>query len=191
MSASFGQKQFQRRQYKHKASDMDTKAVNYDALREKVKLPAYGLILTAGLSLLLTIGGLGFGVTYSAVQADLFKEQIAESMFGPVELPENLQSKQAQRAAEKVIESRKSQAQMVVTLIVGGVIIGALVLSVVYMIALVGGVMMMRFRNYKLVRISCIMALIPLVSPLVVLGIPFGIWGLARLSQNEIRQAFN
>ncbi len=190
MSTEFGEKQFQRQQFKHKPSDLADRKLNRDKLRDKVKLPAYGLIIAGAVSLAVTLGGLVFGISYSALQAELIKEQMADALFGPVELPSNMQNIQAQRAADKIRDARKSQAQMVVTLIVGSTVIGALIMCALYTVALTGGVQMMRFQNYKLCRLACIIAVIPLVSPLIVAGIPFGIWGLARLAETDIKRAF-
>jgi hypothetical protein len=39
-------------------------------------------------------------------------------------------------------------------------------------------------------RMAAILACIPMVSPFVIVGIPFGVWSLRLLSEPEIKQAF-
>ncbi|MEO9591282.1 hypothetical protein [Rhodopirellula bahusiensis] len=45
-------------------------------------------------------------------------------------------------------------------------------------------------ESYRMARIGSILACIPLLTPFVWLGIPFGIWALRLLRDPEIRKAF-
>jgi hypothetical protein len=87
-------------------------------------------------------------------------------------------------------ERRDSQAQTAFTMVLGSITIGSLLLSSAYMVFISGGIMMMQLRNYRMCKIACIMAMIPGLSPLVVVGIPFGIIGLRQLSQRNVKKAF-
>ena len=135
------------------------------------------------------LGAAGIGISYSAFQSEGIKDRLVEQMFGRVEQQSGVFG--GNKAEQELREKRQAQAQVVVTLMTGGVFILALILCVFYTIALAGGIMMRQFRNYKLCRIACTVALIPILSPLVVVGIPFGIWGLSRLSQADIKNAFS
>jgi hypothetical protein len=53
-----------------------------------------------------------------------------------------------------------------------------------------GCVKMMRLENRGLAYAVCIMAMIPCVSPCCILGLPFGIWALVMLSDNDVKSAF-
>ncbi len=45
-------------------------------------------------------------------------------------------------------------------------------------------------RVYAMAVIACILASIPCLSPGCVLGMPFGIWGLVMLNQDDVKRAF-
>jgi hypothetical protein len=53
-----------------------------------------------------------------------------------------------------------------------------------------GAIQMLRFRSPGIARAAAIVAVIPICSPLYVLGIPFGIWALIVLSKPEVQAAF-
>jgi hypothetical protein len=54
----------------------------------------------------------------------------------------------------------------------------------------VGGAKMAFMESYSMARIGAILACIPLISPFVVWGIPFGIWALIVLSDPKVKAAF-
>jgi hypothetical protein len=47
-----------------------------------------------------------------------------------------------------------------------------------------------RLGNRSAARTAAILACIPFCTPCIVVGIPFGIWGLMVLSQSDVRAAF-
>ncbi len=53
-----------------------------------------------------------------------------------------------------------------------------------------GAIQMRRLTGYKQAESTCMLALVPCCSPCLVLGIPFGIWGLLVLSDPQVKQAF-
>ena len=57
-------------------------------------------------------------------------------------------------------------------------------------IVLVGAVSMLRLRSYRAARLAAIVAMVPVISPLVVLGVPFGIWAMALLGRPEVKARF-
>lgn len=54
----------------------------------------------------------------------------------------------------------------------------------------IGAAKMGFLESYKLGRIAAIISCIPSLSPMYILGIPFGIWALILLSKPEIKAAF-
>jgi hypothetical protein len=56
---------------------------------------------------------------------------------------------------------------------------------------LIGAFCLQTCRAYPMAMIGCILATIPCCSPLIVLGIPFGIWGLIALNNEDVKQAFS
>jgi len=70
-------------------------------------------------------------------------------------------------------------------------IIWAYTLFVASCFVLSGSFQMLKRRNFRRVRASCVVAMVPLVGPCFVLGIPFGIWAFLVLSKPGARQLFN
>lgn len=55
---------------------------------------------------------------------------------------------------------------------------------------LLGGYHMLTRGSYRLAMVGVILAMIPCLSPCIVLGIPFGIWGLVVLLMDSVRHTF-
>ena len=68
--------------------------------------------------------------------------------------------------------------------------IWGLVLVIASLFVLYGAWHMKQRRNYGLARAAAVVALIPLVGPCCLLGIPFGIWALVVLNKPHVRNAF-
>ena len=88
------------------------------------------------------------------------------------------------------MERQDAQANAVLTISVGVLIITAAVLAAVYSLSMAGGILLGQLNNYKLCKIACIVALVPVLSPLVVVGIPFGLMGLMKLRNPDVKKAF-
>jgi hypothetical protein len=69
------------------------------------------------------------------------------------------------------------------------ILLGICLMSVQGLIFL-GGLKMSHMQNYRMAVASSILALVPGVSPFLLLGIPFGIWSLVVLNNPEVRNAF-
>lgn len=71
--------------------------------------------------------------------------------------------------------------------------IGAVASSVqivVSVLIVIGALKMQRFQSHGWGVTSSILAMIPAVSPCCLLGLPFGIWALAVLNQDDVKDAF-
>ena len=192
MSGDFGSQQFQQQQFKHKPSDMANAALDHDTIRQELKMPAKGLLITGLLSVVLVIGGTMGSLVYGTASKDKLVRHLIWNIYG-VDVnaePDRASRNQQTKAAEEDAERRDKQANTVLTLLIGGVIIVALTLCAIYFFAVSGGILMGQLRNYKVCKIACILAMIPVLSPLLVLGIPFGMMGLAKLNKPEVKRAF-
>jgi hypothetical protein len=58
-------------------------------------------------------------------------------------------------------------------------------------VVLVGAVQMLQLRMRPLVLAACCIAIVPCCGPCLVLGIPFGVWGLVVLRDPEVRASFD
>ena len=69
--------------------------------------------------------------------------------------------------------------------------IGANVLAqLLHFVVFVGALRMFRLRSRAWARAACVCALVPCCGPCLVLGIPFGVWGLVVLSDPAVQAAF-
>ncbi len=192
MSGDFGTQQFQRQQFKHKPSDL-ARSIDHDAVRQELKVPARGLFVSGLLSVVLVLLGTVGALVYGGAQRDQLVDNLVWNIFGVNRQQEKLDrnNRPDPKAEKKAKERRDAQATTVLTLTVGGVIIGAAMLSAFYCFAVAGGILMGQLTNYHLCRVACILALIPILSPLIVVGIPFGVMGLAKLRRREVKRAFS
>ena len=55
---------------------------------------------------------------------------------------------------------------------------------------LFGAIKMNNMTNYGVAKAAAIVAIVPLVSPCCLLGIPFGIWALVVLNKPHVRNSF-
>lgn len=189
MSSDFNQQLFQRTQFKHKPSDV-AKGIDHEAARKSLAVPARGLALTGFLSVLVALGGLAGGFVYSFSNEIEIKEYWSYQLFG--DEPE--EERTTRRPDSKKEEERKARKankdQAAFTIVMGAIGIAGFALAALYMVFGVAGVMMGQLSKYRLCRIACILAMIPGLSPLIVAGIPFGIIGLKKLSNRDIKKAF-
>jgi hypothetical protein len=58
------------------------------------------------------------------------------------------------------------------------------------LVTVVGAYKMMNLESYSSARTAAIISVIPICSPCILLGIPFGIWALVVLSDAQVRAAF-
>ena len=75
-----------------------------------------------------------------------------------------------------------------------GELFGILTVPVVYLAIAIevmrGSIGMLKFNRYDKARAAAIVAMIPVCSPFIVLGIPFGIWAFMLLRKPEIKARF-
>lgn len=55
---------------------------------------------------------------------------------------------------------------------------------------LYGAIKMIKRKSYGTAKTATIVAMIPLLGPCCLLGIPFGIWGFVVLNRQHVRQSF-
>jgi hypothetical protein len=65
------------------------------------------------------------------------------------------------------------------------------ILIAVDAIILTGAYSLQTCREYSKALTACILASIPCCSPLCILGMPFGIWGLVVLNNDDVKQSFS
>ena len=87
---------------------------------------------------------------------------------------------------------------MVLELAVGGLSFKRIVPSFIVMgsyfacllVIAIGGAKMAFMESYQMARYGALLSCIPVISPFVVWGIPFGIWALVLLYDPQVKAAF-
>ncbi len=146
---------------------------------ERVRGPATSLVVVASLYIAVIVLG---GLIYTG-------QKTAEMMSAESEtsLPlkgETIEERRAREKEEKQRVAEKNFIAFSLASIVGliGVVCGAVVLA--------GGLKMKQLKSYKLAYSGAAFATIPVLSPLLVLGIPFGIWAMITIHDKEIKRYF-
>jgi hypothetical protein len=68
---------------------------------------------------------------------------------------------------------------------------GMICFPLINILVLYGAYCLQTARNYGMAYFGCILASIPCCSPCVVLGMPFGIWGIVLLASEDGKRAFS
>lgn len=136
---------------------------------QMVKAPAIALIVTAILSLLLSL--------YS----------LAQKLF----FPPNLE--QYNQLMQQINDpGTKQMMQSIMQFFNGPIgIVDALFGLAVSILLLWGAFRMMALRSYELALTVAILAMIPCISPCCLLGLPFGIWALVVLRNPVVKSNFH
>ena len=141
-----------------------TPGISESAVDEKIKVPAIGIITTGALGALLSL--------YGVIATVLGSNKNAE-------LPPGLPPETA--ALLKSYLSAMEPFNLPLNLL-------ALILS---SLTLVAGIKMLQRRSYGLVMAGVITGMIPCLSCCCCTGLPFGIWALIVLSNEEVRKSFH
>ncbi|MEL7498568.1 MAG: hypothetical protein AAFN77_13230 [Planctomycetota bacterium] len=71
-----------------------------------------------------------------------------------------------------------------------GNIFGLVIISAIHLAMLLGAINMIRGVSYSSCYTAAVLACIPICSPVLILGIPFGIWAIVVLNQSDVKSAF-
>lgn len=82
-------------------------------------------------------------------------------------------------------ELRRDPASALISAVINGG------LFFIHATVLVGAIAMRRVRSYRLARAAALIAVVPLCSPGMVLGIPFGFWAYRVLRREGVRAVFD
>jgi hypothetical protein len=147
----------------------DPEAVAWRA-RSSLKVPAFVLLVLAGLGVLIGI----FQVARAEENVQQFQQelqQMAQDPNAPPQLRDFLQKLSASLNPERMRTS-------------GVVFLGQ------HLLTFFGAVQMLRLRTYWLAVLGCVVALNPINCPCCMLEAPFGLWGLIVLLNAGVRAAF-
>lgn len=64
-------------------------------------------------------------------------------------------------------------------------------IMLIHLLVLLGAKSMLRLRSYSNARAAALVSIVPFCSPVLVLGIPFGVWALVVLARPQTKAAFD
>ncbi|MFN4905316.1 MAG: hypothetical protein ACK5EO_16350 [Planctomycetota bacterium] len=64
------------------------------------------------------------------------------------------------------------------------------VFFMIWLLISIGGAKMAFLESYPLARVAALLACIPIITPFIIIGIPFGIWGLILLNDPRVKAAY-
>ena len=141
-----------------------TPGISESVIDQKLKIPAIGIITTGALAGLLSLAGVIATLSGSSKNTEL-----------PPGLP------------PEAAGFLKSYLAMMETFNLPFNLL-ALVMSV---LTLMAGIRMLQRRSYGLVMTGVIIGMVPCLSACCCTGLPFGIWALVVLSNEEVRKSFH
>lgn len=146
----------------------------------RVHGPATGLIAVSSLF----IGAVFLvGLWYAA--SETAKMMSAEPEYT---LPVKGESAELRRERERLERMQQSERNFITFALVSITVLISVVCSSV---VLAGGIKMRQLKSYRFAYAAAAFATIPVLSPLLVLGIPFGVWALVIIQDKEIKRYFS
>jgi hypothetical protein len=149
------------------------------AVKARVTPAAVAMLVVSVLNVLLALGGLFVGFTFSQMPADRFEKMLADSPNNRGQLDE--------------WKRQGHSTQDLLNIYIYSGFGGGLVALVAALLTLLGSVRMLMLKTYGLAVFSSVLMVVPCVSPSAccLLGMGIGIWSLVILFQPDVRSAFN
>ena len=164
------------------------KKVSRETILKQVKGPAMSLIIVSSIAIAVTIGAGAVGL--GARVQDFFNDE----EFVMDEKDTNVTDVRGKRLSKEEVDdikqANKRQQDEATFLAVSMMAVPGLALLLLYSIVLIGAIKMKNLQSYKSSIIAGALSVVPVLSPLVIVGIPFGIWALIVLNKSHVKNAF-
>jgi hypothetical protein len=181
----FRQRQFQKTQFGHDAREVPRPSYHEEA-RQTIAKPARGMMISAAVSVVLV-----FGIGAYALMTTLTNgEMIRSDMGRGYTINGQDGSKLLGEELDDFNHSKAVYVNAMFTMMTGGILIGTLALMTVNVFIVVTAGKMLQLKAHKLAFVASILCVIPVISPLLVVGIPFGIWSLIVLNKPHVLRGF-
>ena len=149
---------------------------------EAVKAPATAMAAAGGIWGVAGIIGLGIFLTYY--------------VFMPMSGEDNpfdttVEGTSEMSAEEKELAKNEKMYEVANTVVQYGIaVVGFIVVILGNALVFVGGMHLMNLKSYRWAMTGCIVCFIPGLSPVGILGVPLGIWGMMTLGKPEVAKSF-
>jgi hypothetical protein len=157
------------------------KLTREQALRH-VRAPAIGLISVSGLALGLAFFTLLGSVVFYGLK--LMAPDDGQSVVVETDPNETKEQRKERRIREEKLAAEGNFLSL------STVFVAAMSLIIVNAVVLTGAIKMLHLQRHPYAVTAAAMAIIPLLSPLAIVGIPFGVWAMIKLGNPEIKRYF-
>ncbi len=147
-----------------------------------VRAPALGLISVSGLALGLAFVTLLGSVVFFGLR--LLAPDEGQAVFVEPAPEETKEQRELRKAREQKLAAEGNFLSL------STVFIAAMSLVLVNAIVLTGAIKMLHLKRHPYAITAAAIAIIPLLSPLAIVGIPFGVWAMIKLGNPEIKRYF-
>ncbi len=147
-----------------------------------VRAPATGLLVVSSLALGLAAIALLWTAGYFGMK--MMAPEDGQMVFEKKDVTETKEARKARKKVEQALLAENNFVSLSAAFIVATslVLLNSIVLS--------GAIKMRKLQRHRSSVAAAALAIIPVLSPLVILGIPFGIWAMIKLSDPEIKRYF-
>ncbi len=191
--AEFGTQQFQKIQFGHKPHEEIKTGDTEKAVHKRIDKPASILKWMAILNLVLIGGGGLFYVSNLASQRHEYVDG-----WNAIALDEYRSRKRVGAHNPKITKKEEAEIKRETdwnknyfTIILGFNTVVLFASMCFSTFIAVSAHKMTKLKGYNQGIVASVMSCIPGVSPLLLIGIPFGIWNLVALSSKDVRRAFD
>jgi hypothetical protein len=149
---------------------------------QQIRGPAIGLISVSGVALGLIFIGLLSGVVYFGMS--LLSGDAPQTVVAETNPDETKEQRTLRLAAEKKLAAEGNFVSL------STVFVLAMSFILLWAIVLAGAIKMLHLQRHTYSTAAAAIAIIPVLSPLFLVAIPFGIWAMIKLGNPEIKRYF-
>jgi hypothetical protein len=141
-----------------------------EVAHQKVKVPAIGLIVSASISLVMSVWGL-FQLLFSSVNIQQIDSQLSQ-----------LNNPQMQEFVDKILHFFYGPFD----------IVNQIFQLIISILILTGAIKMLKLRSYQFAFAAAILSVLPCITPCCgwLVALIFGIWSMVVLSKPEVKSRF-
>ena len=187
---NFGARQFQKTQFAHDPNAVAKGDAAEQVIRAKVARPALGLKIVSIISLVVILVGSIVEVGILMVNRDSIIARMNDDYRAQLQARTTGRKRKLSKDQQEEMKVRAKWHENLFTIRMGSAIVGAFFGACIASFFVIAAYRMANLMGYRHAYAASILAMIPICSPLVVVGIPFGIWSFMVLNDKDVKRAF-
>jgi len=186
----FGSQQFQKLQFGHNPNAISKGEEAEKFIASKLAMPASIMVILGTLTLVAVVLTTAISaMTFAANKDQIVDEMKREARARITGEARGTSFKLNQQQQDELARVSKGHQNMM-AVYMGLIVCSGVILATLATFYIVAGQRMKHLRGYNQAYFASVMALIPVCSPVGVLGIPIGIWLLILLKDKDVKRAF-